>query len=248
MTILRSLRTRKNLMPYGDWRPPLIAAVENGVSSEERRSILVEAFSENLRNVGRYKYICETTVFRPEKDRALYNLFYGTRHEVGLEVFRDCHVKAISAQSKTRQQTKLSNASIQSGQGELFALAHEMAPDREAQPFLEDQRRAAKEFLLAASPMAPQSKPYGQLWPMILEKAVLKKTDLNLIAAELKKAVASISQIGSHGNAFRVMIPSCNALDECDLGAPTERPDHIHPIPGMGLSVRGGRFRMGISS
>ena len=142
----------KNLMPFGNWRERLIAAVGKGVSPEERKAILVEAFSENLRGLGGYKYVCETPVFRPERDRPLYSLFYATRHPRGLEVFRDCQVKTLAAQSESRAQTKLKRAEMRSGQAELFGSAHEMAPDREALPLLDAERRGAEDDVRALVP------------------------------------------------------------------------------------------------
>lgn len=176
-----------SLMPIGDWRARLIAAVRDGVSPEQRKTILVEAFSENLRQLGQYTYVCETPVFRPERDRALYSLFYATRHDTGLEVFRDCQVKTIAAQSESRAQTKIKHAAMRSGQREMFDSAHEMAPDREALPFLEAERRAAENTLIAATPKAPDWAPYRDVWPRVLAQRVVKKADVNAIAARLRK-------------------------------------------------------------
>jgi hypothetical protein len=176
-----------SLMPIGDWRAQLIAAVRDGVSPEQRKTILVEAFSENLRQLGQYTYVCETPVFRPERDRALYSLFYATRHDAGLEVFRDCQVKTIAAQSESRAQTKIKQAAMRSGQREMFDSAHEMAPDREALPLLEAERRAAENTLIAATPKAPDWAPYRDVWPRVLARCVVKKADVNAIAARLRK-------------------------------------------------------------
>jgi three-Cys-motif partner protein len=177
----------KNLMPFGDWRERLIAAVREGLSPEERKAILVNAFSENLRRLGQYKYVCETPVFRPERDRPLYSLFYATRHDTGLDVFRSCQVKTFAAQSKSRAQTKLKHREERSGQGEMFGSAHEMTPDREALPFLEAEQRAAEDTLMALVTKAERSLLYRELWPQVLAERVVTKTDVNAIAAKLRK-------------------------------------------------------------
>ena len=176
-----------NLMPLGNWRERLIAAVREGVSPEERKEILVEAFRENLQQLGGYKYVCETPVFRPERDRPLYSLFYATRHDTGLEIFRDCQVKTIAAQSESRAQAKLKHIEMRSGQAEMFGSAHEMAPDREALPFLEAEWRAAEDDLMALVPKAPRSVLYRELWPQVLARRVVKRADVNEIAAQLRK-------------------------------------------------------------
>jgi hypothetical protein len=56
------------LIPYGDWRTEL-ADIERArpdrVTPDERKAILVEAFSECLAKLGKYEYVAETTVLRP---------------------------------------------------------------------------------------------------------------------------------------------------------------------------------------
>src|SRR5439155_27347316 len=120
------------LMPYGDWKAKLDAAERaagRALTSEERRAILVGAFTESLMRLGSYKYVAETTVLRPLTDRPLYCLCYASRHERGIEVFRDCQVKALTEQSTTRAATKVRHAAANSGQGELFESLHDMGPD-----------------------------------------------------------------------------------------------------------------------
>jgi len=171
------------LMPNGDWRGKLLTARK----PHDRFQILVDAFSENLKDVGKYQFICETPIRRPDTDRILYSLVYGTRHKMGLEVFRDCQVKVLREQAKTREQTKLAKTAKTSGQGELFGAAHEMAPDHEAQPFLEEQQNKARDLLLSLVPVAPQKIRFDRLWPQILQQAVIRRPELHEIAYELKK-------------------------------------------------------------
>jgi three-Cys-motif partner protein len=84
------------LMPLGNWR----ARLETAERPDERKAILIEGFAANLTKLGDYKYVAETTIFRPVKDRALYCLFYATRHEKGIEVFRDCQAEALRSNPK----------------------------------------------------------------------------------------------------------------------------------------------------
>src|SRR5260370_38975320 len=58
------------LMPYGNWRARLAAAeasTPEGLSPDERKGVLVEAFASNLAHFGDYKYVAETTVLRPDR-------------------------------------------------------------------------------------------------------------------------------------------------------------------------------------
>ena len=55
------------LMPHGDWRGRLLEAepiASVTATPEERKEILVEAFSESLRQIGDYRYVAETTVLK----------------------------------------------------------------------------------------------------------------------------------------------------------------------------------------
>src|SRR5262249_52428951 len=101
------------LMPYGNWRQSLadaepIASVT--ATPEERKKILVDSFSESLRHLGGYEYIVPLEILRPVKDRTLYCLFYGTRHEHGILAFRESQIKALEAQATTRAAVKVQHA------------------------------------------------------------------------------------------------------------------------------------------
>ena len=171
------------LLPNSDWRRKL--AVAGG--SDERKAVLTGAFTECLTVAGKYKHVCETTILRPDRDRPLYSLFYGTRHDTGLEVFRDCQVKALEAQAKTRAATKVGSAERRTGQSELFETLHEMSGN-EASTFLDAELANARETLVALAP--DRSGPillYKDLWPQILARHVVRKTSVNKLAARLRK-------------------------------------------------------------
>ena len=117
------------LIPYGNWQSKLKEAERRANnSSSERKDILVGAFTESLARLGNYPYVAETTILRPLKDRPLYCLCYATRNHHGIEVFRDCQVKALVEQAKTRAATKIKYAEASTGQGEFFNLCTRLAP------------------------------------------------------------------------------------------------------------------------
>jgi hypothetical protein len=172
------------LLPFGDWRDKFLQAQ----TSDARKFILTNAFTDCLFKLGQYKHICETTILRPSKDRPLYSLFYGTRHDTGLEVFRDCQVKALEAQSKTRAATKVRVTETKTGQSELFRSLHEMSPEEDVTPFLEAELQRAQETMIALAPPRVSPMLYKDFWPLVLSRHVVRKPDVNKIAADLKKA------------------------------------------------------------
>lgn len=170
------------LLGVGSWRQQLDAAT----TSKQRKDILANAFSATLMSAAGYRHICETTVLRPDRDRPLYSLFYGTRHDTGLEVFRDCQVKALEAQAQTRAATKIGRAAEKTGQNELFGSMHEMAQN-EAADFLQAEQSNARDTLLASVRRNSSPIAYKDLWPQVLAKHVVRLTQLNRIVADLRK-------------------------------------------------------------
>ncbi len=99
-------------------------------------------------------------------------------------MFRDCQIKALIEQSKTRAATKVKHAKTSSGQGELFESLHDMGPD-ELTSFLQAQRGEAEKTLLQLTPKTPSSILYDKLWPQVLARHVVRLPDVNKIAAQL---------------------------------------------------------------
>jgi three-Cys-motif partner protein len=177
------------LMPYGDWHHRMEEAVNTAghpLTPNERKEILVEAFSESLRPLGGYRYVAETTVLRPLRDRPLYCLFYATRHKRGISVFRECQVTALKKQSATRAATKVQRAATKSGQSEMFASLHDMGPN-DTNDLLERERHAAEMTIKQITPKHPNAIKYKELWPLVLSRHVVRLTDVNKICAELRK-------------------------------------------------------------
>ena len=114
------------------------------------------------------------------------NVRYVTRHPTGLEVFRDCQIKALNEQSKTRATVKVTNVAASSGQGEFFESRHDMGPD-ELKKFLENEVALAEKTLLELTPKQPGSIKYEKLWPQVLARHVVRKPDVNKIGANLRK-------------------------------------------------------------
>ena len=177
----------EELIPFGSWRTKLNEAEQAGnVTPDKRKAILVAAFSETLRQLGKYPYVAETTVLRPLKDRPLYCLFYATRHPKGIEVFRDCQIAALREESTTRAATKLKHSTTTTGQGEIFESLHDMAPDN-LEALLQEERVKAEKKLLEPAPRDPYFLSYAELKAQVLARCVVRATDVNKIAANLYK-------------------------------------------------------------
>jgi three-Cys-motif partner protein len=180
------------LIPHGDWRSKITQAErESGgnLTPEARKAVLVSAFTEGLAKLGDYPFVAETTILRPLKDRPLYCLCYATRHSKGIQVFRDCQIKALQEQSATRAAMKLKHVAMTSGQAEMFESLHDMGPD-ELNAFLAEQIHQAKRSLLELTPQKPAAIRYDKLWPKVLARHVVRLPQVNDLAVKLRKAKA----------------------------------------------------------
>jgi hypothetical protein len=176
-----------DLIPCGGWASKLEKAERSGnVTSDQRKAILIDAFGTSLKKFGNYEYVAETTVLRPLKDRPLYCLFYATRHPVGIEVFRDCQVEALQEESRARAAIRVRHIANTTGQRELFESLHDMAPN-ELEAFLSEQRVEAAKSLLALAPKSPRFSIYADLRAHVLARHVVRASDVNKIAARLRK-------------------------------------------------------------
>lgn len=182
------------LIPGRDWRAPIRALERNNTSAADghrvadaRKSALVEEFKAALSTVGRYRFVADVDVMRPTTDRTLYFLVYGTRRPSGMEVFRDCHVSSLDAQSEMRGRRKLQGVQQRSGQLELLASTNDMGPDRSAISLpMETQR--ARDLLLALAPYDGSAVRWDEVWPAVLSRCVIRLTELKRIANELRKS------------------------------------------------------------
>lgn len=173
------------LIPYGNWREELTPQNAARKSPAERKKILVSAFSQSLAQVGEFKFVAETPVLKPLHDRTLYSLIYATKKARGLEVFRDCQLKALTEQSHIRGEAKIRDISKRESQIEMFASATDMAPDGTLLNLSEELKRA-EATLLSVIPSAPSTIPYGEVWPQVLAANVVRKMHVGQIAARLR--------------------------------------------------------------
>jgi len=180
------------LIPHGDWRSKITEAETQGgnnLTPEVRKTVVVGAFTESLAKLGNYRFVAETTILRPLKDRPLYCLCYATRHPSGIEVFRDCQIKALQKQSATRAAVKLQHSAKTSGQAEMFESLHDMGPD-ELNAFLVSESQQAERSLLELTPQKPAAIRYETLWPEVLARHVIRRTQVNQLAVKLRKTQA----------------------------------------------------------
>lgn len=95
-------------------------------------------------------------------------------------------MKALEEETRTRAATKIKHAEAVSGQRERFESLHEMAPN-DLESKLELARKAAEVAFLDLVRTAPALITFEQVWPHVLSRHVVRLTDINDIAARLRK-------------------------------------------------------------
>lgn len=173
------------LIGSGDWRQRWEEArpSEQRSIADVRKEILVGAFSQTLSKVGGYEFVAETPIFRPHADRTLYSLIYATRKPPGMEVFRRAQIKTLREQERVRKDVQQAKASGQ--QMEAF-LPLEMTFS-ETEEYLKVERNNAEALLLDLAGVDGAPCIYRDIWPRVLARHAVTKTDLNQIAAALRK-------------------------------------------------------------
>lgn len=174
------------LIPTEDWRGPLRALDRDPTATPARRKrVLVDAFERAVSHVGRYPYVADVDILRPDRDRTLYFLVYGTRQPTGIMVFRDCQIKSLNEQSNARARRVITDRSTASGQSELLPSMNDMAPVPN-KIFLAEELRAAKALMLDLVPTTGAT--WGSIWPQVLARHAVRLTEINRAANEFRKA------------------------------------------------------------
>jgi three-Cys-motif partner protein len=170
------------LILHGGWRDELATAT----SPDARKRILVDAFAATIGTIGGYRFVADTPVLRPVKDREIYSLVYATRKPPGIEVFRNSQAKTLEQQAIMRSAAKAEARSAATGQTEAFPFS-EMAPDA-TKAFLAREAASARQMLLELVPTAPATITYGEVWPQVLTRHAIRKAELGRMAAAMRRS------------------------------------------------------------
>lgn len=180
------------LIPGADWRVLLDVAKANGATSNEREAILVEAFRKGIASTGAYDFVTSLVVQKPLADRTLYHLVFGTRSAEGLNVFRNSQVKALEAQAKVRAAGKSKAKSAKSGQSDLFAGIDAVPIDPSSRE-IEEGRMGGIAFAAELINASQGGILWSTLWPKVLTKFTIRRTDLAHAINAMRKAGAIIA-------------------------------------------------------
>jgi three-Cys-motif partner protein len=175
----------KALLPHVDW-DDLVARLKKATCSEERERLIVNAFRASVKREGGFAFVPSLTVQKTLSDRTLYHLVFGTRSAIGLEVFRQSQVKALTAQATVRSKAKDEQAIQITGQGSLWGGADREIFDfstRQIEEGLAQGRSAAEQIILSSA----AGIRWKNLWPSVLNDSVITTSGLGRAINDLRK-------------------------------------------------------------
>jgi three-Cys-motif partner protein len=90
------------------------------LEGEEQEDEIVRSYANSVRSAGQFKYVCTLPVMKPDQDSFHFHMIYGTRHERGVEVFKETEKHVIPFMHETRAQAQERRNLEKSGQTAMF--------------------------------------------------------------------------------------------------------------------------------
>ncbi|MGO7400352.1 three-Cys-motif partner protein TcmP [Rhizobium ruizarguesonis] len=151
-----------------------------------REEALMALFIEQFWKAGKFSYVLSTPIEKIS-DRTHFHIVYGTRSPKGLEAYRQVEYEALKDHGMRRAAAREMIREKKTGQTDLFGAegaASVAEGSMEAQ--IASIKHQAKDWLRQQLPTFPQ--PFSDIWPMMLDNFMLRKTDARDICAELGKS------------------------------------------------------------
>ncbi|MEO6389332.1 MAG: three-Cys-motif partner protein TcmP [Croceibacterium sp.] len=183
----------------------LLPALEKWLSSEgdktwrtevdalakiDRENRLEALAVEKLRREATYTYSPVISVDKPLQDRTLYKLIFLTRHPKGLEVFRASENAALQAQAASRTNSKAAAREKKTNMSDFFGAHGDVPNDRSSVRLREGEIQARQLLLASLASAGTAGRAWSQVWPSVLNDAVITRSKLGHIVNEMRKTRA----------------------------------------------------------
>ncbi len=147
-----------------------------GLKGQDLDDEMVEIYSDQLKRVGGYDYVCAAIILRASIDTPHYRLIYGSRNPLGLAKFKDAEKRAMKKMEPARAEAKLRKLEERTSQAELFAGSETYGPRfylKLRTRYLDRSERRVMKLLSSHKPM-----PYDTLWKTALAEPLVFESDL----------------------------------------------------------------------
>lgn len=152
-----------------------------GLAKQDREDALVAEYCECVKRTGRFKYVCPAIVLHPDKDRTHFNLIYATRHDSGLDAFKDAERKAMKEMEHAREEAQRRRREQVSGMKDLFSpdLSDDSNYYSAYYESLRSRYLSRARGLVEQALRAKRRLPYDAVWALALGHPLTWKSDLN---------------------------------------------------------------------
>jgi three-Cys-motif partner protein len=155
------------------------------LASQDRGMAVEKLFRDTLMSVGKFQYVVSTKVYRPTIDRPNFFLTYGTKSNKGLSTFRETEYKALKQQAADRSAAKERKREEESGSTDMFAGIDAAVQSAGIDDFVAAERISAERYLLDL--LAGGPKPFADIWVEVLQRFVLRETNVKDICVALAR-------------------------------------------------------------
>jgi three-Cys-motif partner protein len=166
---------------WEDRLDPDLAAIDRGMAVEK-------LFRQTLANVGQFKFVVSTKIYRPTIDRPHFFLTYGTKDEAGLDTFRETEYKALQQQAVDRSAAKVRKRENESGSIDMFGGLDSAIEGERIDEFVSMQMASARDFILTT--LMDRPRKFADVWVSVLAQFVLRITNVKDICVALAKEKA----------------------------------------------------------
>lgn len=158
------------------WRDRIDRTLPPGPAAEQ-------LFRQEFKSAGGFAHAVSTPI-KKAVDRTHFCITYGTRHPKGLEVYRDVENRALRDHEFRRLESRLAKLEALSGQTSLFAAA-DLDSSRNFDAACASEKAAAATWLEQWLRECGTGTEFDEVWPLMLEMFMLRKTDAKDVCVEL---------------------------------------------------------------
>lgn len=167
-----------------------------GLAKQDREDALVAEYCDCVKRTGGFKYVSPAIVLHPEKDRTHFNLIYATRHDSGLNAFKDAEKRAMKDMEHARAEAHRRRREQMSGMRDLFSSTDSAQDSNYYSTYYESLRNRYLSRAQDSVERALRSKrqlAYDAAWALALEHPLTWESDLkDWIAAWVEKSALKI--------------------------------------------------------
>ena len=147
------------------------------LEGEQLEHELIATYVQKVRKAGNFRYVCALPVMMPDRDQFHFHMIYGTRHDKGLEEFKDAERVTIPFMHELRAEAQRRKQTANDPQGFLL-LPSETYRERRFSRFHESAIARAEEAVRTKLKIAREGVPFRDLANEGMQFSTVLKEDV----------------------------------------------------------------------